>query len=70
MPDVGIKQHMQIESAAAKAASKDELTRKSGMDDAVRILKRIKRKYPDLGEAIRLPGGKGRGGLQETPSRV
>jgi len=50
----------------ARALSKDELITRSGVDDAVRILKRIKKKHPAIGKAIVLPGGKGRGGYSTS----
>jgi len=42
--------------------TKDELVNRSGQDDAVRILKRIQKNYPEFARYIRLPGGKGQGG--------
>ncbi len=45
-----------------RAATKDDLARKSGVNNAPNILRRIKKKYPILAEAIGLPGARGRGG--------
>jgi hypothetical protein len=46
------------------ALDKPSLVMNSGYDDAARILKRIKIKYPVLAPAIDCPGKKGQGGLK------
>lgn len=54
-----------------KAATKVELENKSGVPDAVTVLKRIIRKYPQkLKDYITLPGGRGRGGYRTTINAV
>ena len=50
----------------AGAATKTELENKSGVSDAVAILKRIIRKHPQLKDYITLPGGRGKGGYRTT----
>lgn len=49
-----------------RAATKDDLVRKSGVEDAPRVLRTIRKKHPQLAPAITLPGGKGRGGYRTT----
>ncbi len=47
-----------------RAGSKDQLVAKSGVSDAVDVLKRVKKKYPGLADAIVLPGKPNRGGYR------
>lgn len=49
------------------ALSKSDLENASGVSDAVRYLRRLKKKYDGIfAPAIHLPGGKGRGGYRVT----
>lgn len=49
-----------------RAATKDDLVRQSGVDDAPRVLRTIRKANDLLAPAIRLPGGKGKGGYATT----
>lgn len=48
------------------AANKDQLIAASGKNDAPRVLKTIKRKYPQLDPHITMAEGKGKGGYRTT----
>jgi hypothetical protein len=48
------------------AATKPELEKRSRVDDAVAVLKRVKKKYPELSPCISTPGSRGRGGYSTT----
>ncbi len=48
------------------AATKDELTKQSGVSDASRVLRGVHRKHAMLRDSITLPGRKGRGGYRTT----
>jgi hypothetical protein len=50
----------------SRSATIDELRRKSGYEDAAKILKRIVKKFTQLAPFITLPGGRGRGGYRTT----
>jgi hypothetical protein len=49
-----------------RAAPKDELIRRSGVDDAPRVLRRIREKFPVLKPYLTMPGGPGKGGYRTT----
>jgi len=48
------------------AATGKNLERTSGVDDAVRVLKKLRTKYPELEPHIILPRARGRGGYSTT----
>lgn len=49
-----------------RAATKDELAEKSGVDDAHKVLATIRKNLPALASHITFPGGKGKGGYRTT----
>ncbi len=52
-----------------RAATKSELVRQSGVADAPRVLKQIKRQVPVLSRFILIPGRRGKGGYRTTIRR-
>ena len=51
-----------------RAATKRQLEDESGVDDAVRVLRRLRKKHPALEQAIILPGKPASGGYRTTIS--
>ena len=49
-----------------RAASKPELEKESGYADAVAVLKKLRKKFPELEPHILLAGGRGKGGYSTT----
>jgi len=48
------------------AATRPDLERRSGVEDAVGVLKKLTKKFPVLALHIHLPGGRGKGGYRTT----
>ncbi|HJN11127.1 MAG TPA: hypothetical protein QF564_20735 [Pirellulaceae bacterium] len=61
------QEHYVIEALVKSgSATKAELQSHSGVEDAVKVLKRIRDKHPQLAPHITFPGGKGKGGYRTT----
>jgi len=73
---VGVEAPFQLEESEASVlqalielggtAKKPALINRSGVDDAPRVLRRIRKNCPQLAPYITLPGGKGRGGYRTS----
>ncbi|MBI3461844.1 MAG: hypothetical protein HY000_02125 [Planctomycetes bacterium] len=60
-------QEMVIEALVElRAATKEQLIERSGVEDAVNVLKAICQAIPQLSTHITLPGGRGKGGYRTT----